>query len=181
MFPPAVLSYLYSHAHICIMAALQLQVRKIYETPERTVSMLSVDGRDFCFILEDGYREKKEYQVRPESPVVFTILSLVLSVLFSKNTRRITNTSIPSKFPACLILSKSCRTSATSYAIPAIACWLVSDATSTRVFMVLKRSTEGYLDLYTIISKYFDAGTPVWIASNQVQEFWKHLTGSGRQ
>lgn len=38
---------------------MQITVKKLDETPNSTLSKLLVDGKFFCFILEDGHREKK--------------------------------------------------------------------------------------------------------------------------
>src|SRR5690242_20645910 len=56
---PAVLSRPRPCTHFRSMEPLQLTVRKLYETSDRTVSVLAANGKDFCFILEDGYREVK--------------------------------------------------------------------------------------------------------------------------
>lgn len=36
-----------------------IEVTKILEFPDRTISTLSIDGNHFCFVLEDGYKEEK--------------------------------------------------------------------------------------------------------------------------
>lgn len=38
---------------------MQIDVTKLYESHDRTISLMKVDGLDFCFVLEDGYREVK--------------------------------------------------------------------------------------------------------------------------
>jgi hypothetical protein len=38
---------------------MKLALRLITETPEATLSILTVDGTDFCFILEDGHKDVK--------------------------------------------------------------------------------------------------------------------------
>lgn len=38
---------------------MQIEVLKIDETPDSTLSQMRVDDRFFCFIIEDGYREVK--------------------------------------------------------------------------------------------------------------------------
>jgi hypothetical protein len=40
---------------------MHLEVILIAETKNSTLSQLRVDGQFFCFVLEDGYREIKEY------------------------------------------------------------------------------------------------------------------------
>jgi hypothetical protein len=36
-----------------------IEVKKIMEFPDRTLSQMTIDGKHFCFVLEDGHRDVK--------------------------------------------------------------------------------------------------------------------------
>lgn len=39
---------------------MEIEIIKIEETTDSTLSQMRIDGRFFCFVLEDGYREQKQ-------------------------------------------------------------------------------------------------------------------------
>jgi hypothetical protein len=36
-----------------------IEVKKLMEFPDRTLSQMTIDGKHFCFVLEDGHRDIK--------------------------------------------------------------------------------------------------------------------------
>ena len=74
---------------------MNLHQQLIGETPNSSLSALSHEGRFLCFILEDGYRERKEYGKTRIPPDLYEIVPRTHGRIFDSLRKRYGHTFVP--------------------------------------------------------------------------------------
>lgn len=146
---------------------MHIEVIKIAETPNSTLSQMCVDGVFFCFVLEDGFRAKKvpgetripegTYELKPRREGSF----------FKKYSKKFGHTFVPhvTDVPGFefILINIGNRV------IDTRGCTLVGDlALKQGSNFEVSNSTLAYLRLYSILEPEFEAGRPVLITYNRV-------------
>lgn len=144
------------------MEPLQITVRKLFEYRDRTISMLAIDGRDFCFVLEDGYKEVKVPGETRIPAGKYAIVPRYLGEFFKKYQKNYGHKCSLQidKVPGFEFILLHIG----NYPRDTRGCLLVGNGV---LFdggsVVLSNSTVAYTALYNKIIPHFDAGAPVWI------------------
>ena len=144
---------------------MKLEVYHIAETPACTLSQLRVDGKFFCFILEDGYREQKVYGQTRIPDGTYQIKKRTMGTFFDRYHRQYGHEFVPHivmvpNFEYILMHPGNTPKDTKG-------CLLVGDSVerlddgSFRV--VSGRSTPAYRRLYAVLQSTFRAGGDIYI------------------
>mgnify|MGYP000954329743 CR=1 FL=1 len=74
---------------------MHLHCQLIAETPDSSLSTLTTEGRFVCFILEDGYREKKVMHETRIPPGLYNIIPRREGKFFEAHKRRFGHKFVP--------------------------------------------------------------------------------------
>ena len=67
---------------------MKIEVNKICETKDATLSMLSIDGQHFCFVLEDGFRAVKQPGQSRIAGGVYNVIKRFVGKFYEEYKRR---------------------------------------------------------------------------------------------
>lgn len=139
---------------------MEIEVLKIDETPDSTLSQMRIDGKFFCFVLEDGYRDKKEPGQSRIPHGSYNLVRRTVGGFYEDFKRRFGHAfsieleNIPGFRFILIHTGNTVRDTA--------GCLLVGDTAGFDGFnFILKGSATAYKSFYAIVQKSFDRGENV--------------------
>lgn len=140
---------------------MRLHCQLIAETPDSSLSVLTVAGEFLCFVLEDGYRPNKVAGQTRIPPGVYRIAKRTEGGFFDTYRRKyghlfsIELLDVPGFQFILMHIGNTIGDTR--------GCLLVALGVDKNTNFALKKSTEAYLQLYEVVRLAFDRGEPVEI------------------